>query len=311
MKFDSFARGLSILVIAAATTTQAQVRYEAEALGTPRNLNDIAGYDSINGVVGRAADVTASNGEILFTAGPARNFKFIFKGTGVSLIGREDADGVGFNWILNGGTTAETTGSGTMVGPSRVDQKAFVIAPAGTLPNRLHTLEIRHNGSPGVLRVDALDVFDDSRPTYVDQNNPGLTYSAGDWTPGETGADSAAEAFGGSTTWTVNANASLTVPFNGTGIAALVMTRGDARTINWDIDGTRTGNWNIAAQNALSFGFWHRWPLLFANDLAPGNHTLTITADSSVAVTNVFIDAIVIDGALGHVASVEEWTLFE
>jgi hypothetical protein len=290
---------MGLVLLALPVVGSAQTRYEAEALGSPRNSGDICGYDSLNGVVGRAPDVTASNGEVLFTSGPNRNFKFIFKGTGVNLIGREDADGVGFNWVLNGGTPSEMLGSGTMVGPARIDQQSFVIAPNGSLPNRLHTLEIRHNGGVGTLRVDALDVFGDSPRVYVDDTDATyVTFSPGEWVPGEVGADSALEAIGGSTSWSIVENASVSIPFNGTGIAVLVLNRADGRTINWDIDGTLTGTINIAAQNPLFFGFWHRWPLLIANDLPPGNHTLTIRNSPTGFVT--FIDAFVIDGRPGH-----------
>lgn len=303
---------MALILLATSSPLVAQTRYEAEAIGTPRNANDRTGYDSINGVVGRAADSAASNGELLFTLGPARNMKFIFRGTGVSLIGRQDGDGSGFTWKLNGGTPAEQTGTGTMFGASLVHQQAFPIAAQGSLPNALHTLEIGHDGGPGVLRVDAIDVFDNGVPAYVDESNSALVYSPGNWNPGETGADSAAEAFGGTTTWTTDANATVTVDFNGTGIAALVMVRGDSRTISWSINnGFRSGTVNLAAQNALSFGFWHRWPLLLANDLPAGNHTLVINSGPDTLLTNIFLDALVIDGDLGHLSSISDWSMYE
>jgi hypothetical protein len=283
-----------LALLASGVQANTPTRYEAEAMGDPRNSNDICGYDSVNGVVGRDFDEAASNGEILYTSGVNRNFKFIFKGTGVDLIGRQDIDGAPFIWIINGGTPSEISGTGTQFGEALVHQQRFPIAASGSLPNALHTLEIRRDVGDGALRVDAIDVYDDGQRSYVDQvEDTFVTFSPDAWVLEEFGADSLFEAYGGTTAWSIVDGATVKISFNGTGIALLTMVRWDSKTFDWDIDGVRSGTINAAAGNALNFGFWHRWPYLLANDLPPGNHTLTITNASGWV---NFVDAFVIDG---------------
>src|SRR5262245_44809233 len=161
------------LVVPARAVT---ARFEAESTGAVKDQGDAVGYDSINGVVARLADPTASNGELLQTAGNNRNFKMVFVGTGVNLISRQDTDGADYDWILDEGAV---TGSGTTLGGSRVDQAVFPLVSG--LTNTLHTLELRRkNPAAGTfrLRADAFDVLDVGSQTRFEQDNPAISYSA-------------------------------------------------------------------------------------------------------------------------------------
>jgi hypothetical protein len=249
------------------------VRFEAESTGAVKDQGDAVGYDSLNGVVGRAADATASNGELLFTGGNNRNFKLIFVGTGVDLISRQDTDGGDFDWILDEGAQS---GSGTTFGPSRVDQAVFPLVSG--LPHTLHTLELRRK-STGILRPDAFEVHNAGSQTRYEQNDPAISYSPNWLSTNWIFDDAAAEASGGSMAVSIVRGSTATLTFSGTAVALLADVRGDGGIFGFDIDqGAVTGVIDLRAQNPLFFGNWHRWPILLSNTLPPGTHTLVLTA---------------------------------
>lgn len=263
----------AVLLCVLETVHAATTRFEAESTGAIKDQGDAVGYDSVNGVVGRAADPTASNGELLFTGGNNRNFKMIFAGTGVNLISREDTDGGDFDWILDEGVMS---GTGTTLGVARVDQASFPLVSG--LPNTLHTLELRRKSS-GTLRPDAFEVLNAGSQTRYEQDNVAISYSP-DWlSTNWTADDAAAEASGGSMALSISKNATASLNFSGTSVAILADVRGDGGIFDYSIDsGAITGSVDLRAQNALFFGNWHRWPILLSNSLSAGNHTLVLTA---------------------------------
>jgi len=274
---NSGRRLVSLFVWLAASSLSQQlqantIRFEAESTGAVKDKGDAVGYDSINGVVGRAADANASGGEILFTAGDNRNFKIGFVGTGIDLITRQDADGGNFTWILDEGVQS---GSGTTVGPL---QHQAVFPLVSGLPNTLHTLEIRRDGV-GVLRPDAFDVHNAGTQTRFEQDDPAITYSPAWFSTNWTFDDAAEEASGGSMAISLSQGDTASLDFTGSAVSILADVRGDGGIIGYDIDnGAVTGQVDLRAQNPLFFGNWHRWPILLSNTLSPGNHTLVLTS---------------------------------
>ena len=253
-------------------------RFEAESTGAVKDKNDAVGYDSINGVVGRAADAAASNGEVLFTLGTDRKMKVIFAGTGIDLVAPQTSDGALFSWTLDEGAQ---TGTGTTIGAGGPQTSIPIVSG---LPNGLHTLEIEKtfpsSSEDFVLRVDAFDVHDSADRTRYEQDDPAISYSPGLWNTSDSGGDAAQEASGGTFGWTIVDGATATLNFDGTGVAAIIASRIDSRVFNYDIDGGAvTGTIDTAAAAVgVGSGIWHRYPYLLANDLSDGPHTLTMTA---------------------------------
>jgi hypothetical protein len=284
---------MSFASFATQPASAATVRYEAESTGAVKDKDDAVGYDSINGVVGRGPDASASNGELLYTLGTNRKIKIVFAGTGVDLIAPLTGDGSTFNWTLNEGAQ---TGVGTTKGAGGAQS---VIPIISGLPNSLHTLEIE-KATPSdaenfVLRMDAFDVHNNGQRTRIEQNDPSITYT--DWnTTFDNGGDNGIEASGGSLGWTINEGSSASLDFVGTSVAAIVALRTDGRVFNYSIDGGAvTGSIDTSATAmALGGGFWQRYPYLLANDLPHGPHTLTITAGTGAVGGNFigFLDAI-------------------
>ena len=265
----------------------ATVLHEAEST-SPVNIDDIVGYDSINWIVGRGPESTASNGELLFVAdaNSSRRMKVIFAGTGINLIAPQVGDGSAFSWILDEGAQTgwvSTFGTG---GP----QTSIPIVSG--LPNSLHTLEIYHDGvTGGVLRIDAFEILNPGIRTRYEQDSPSIVYSPGDWVTNDTGSDAAAEASGGTVGFSLVNNATATLTFTGESVALTGVARNDASRLHYDIDnGAVTGTIDLAAANAYGLGFWHRWPILLANGLGSGSHTLVLTAEINAGAVN--IDAI-------------------
>lgn len=287
------AGALSLTGIGMAEAFAATVRYEAESTGAVKDKNDAVGYDSLNGVVGRGSDASASNGELLFTLGTNRKIKIVFAGTGVDFVAPLTGDGSTFKWTLNEGAQ---TGVGTTKG---VGGAQSVIPIISGLPNALHTLEIE-KATPSdaenfVLRMDAFDVHDNGERTRIEQNDPSITYT--DWnTNFDNGGDAGIEASGGSFGWTINNGSTATLDFVGTSVAAIVALRTDGRVFDYSIDGGAvTGSIDTSATAvALGGGFWQRYPYLLANDLSHGPHTLTITAGTGAVGGDFvgFLDAI-------------------
>lgn len=273
----ALASAIPLFSFAVQETFATTVRYEAESTGAVKDKNDAVGYDSINGVVGRGPDASASNGELLFTLGTDRKIKLVFAGTGVDLVAPLTGDGSTFKWTLDEGVQ---TGMGTTKGAGGAQS---VIPIISGLPNALHTLEIE-KATPSdaenfVLRMDAFDVHDNGERTRIEQDDPSITYT--DWnTTFDNGGDAGIEASGGSFGWTINNGSSATLDFVGTSVAAIVALRTDGRVFNYSIDGgVVTGSIDTSATAvALGGGFWQRYPYLLANDLSHGAHTLTITA---------------------------------
>lgn len=266
-----------LLVMLAGAVSAAAVRFEAESTGVVKDQNDAVGYDSINGVVGRAADANASNGEILYTGGDNRNFKVVFVGTGIDLISRQDTDGGNFTWVLDEGAQ---NGSGTTLGALQQHQATFPLVSG--LTNTLHTLELRRNGLD-TLRPDAFDVHNAGSQTRYEQDDPAITYSAGDWlSTAWPWDDAAAEASGGTMAVSIVKNSTATLDFTGTAVALVADVRGDSGIFGFDIDnGSVTGTVDLRAQNPLFYGNWHRWPILLSNTLPPSNHTLVLTSNEA------------------------------
>lgn len=262
----------ALLLAQAGNAESATVRYEAESTGAVKDQGDAVGYDSINGVVGRGADPNASNGEILFTGGNARNFKIVFVGTGVDLISRQATDGGNFTWILDEGAQS---GNGTTLGALQ-DQAVFPLVSG--LSNTLHTLELRRDGM-GVLRPDAFDVHDGGLLTRYEQDDPAISYSPNWFSTAWPFDDAAAEASGGTMAISLAKNDTATLRFKGSAVSLLADVRGDSGIFGFDIDsGSVTGTVDLRAQNPLFFGNWHRWPILLSNTLSPGDHTLVLTS---------------------------------
>jgi hypothetical protein len=256
------------------TAQGATVRFEAESTGAVKDKNDAVGYDSLNGVVGRAEDASASNGELLFTLGVNRKIKIVFAGTGIDFIAPTTGDGAEFIWTLNEGAQ---TGVGTTIGAGGAQS---VIPIVSGLPNGLHTLEIEKANTPDfVLRMDAFDVHNSGERIRYEETDPAIVYSPGAWALGDTGGNAAQEASGGSVGYTVVQGATATLQFTGTGVAANIVSRLDGLVFNYDIDGVISGTIDTSAEAfGVGGGFWHRYPFLLANNLSNGPHTLTLTA---------------------------------
>lgn len=259
-----------------ATALGATVRFEAESTGAVKDKNDAVGYDSLNGVVGRAPDASASNGELLFTLGVNRKIKIVFAGTGIDFIAPTTADGAEFIWTLNEGALS---GVGTTIGAGGAQS---VIPIVSGLPNGLHTLEIEKANTPDfVLRMDAFDVHNSGERIRYEETDPAIVYSPGAWVVGDPGANAAQEASGGTIGYTIVRGATATLQFEGTGVAANIVSRLDGLVFSYDIDGVISGVIDTSAEAVgVSGGFWHRYPFLLANNLTNGPHTLTLTATS-------------------------------
>jgi hypothetical protein len=293
-------RILQLLLIAAWAGIEARgatVRFEGEAI-SPFDQGDAVGYD--NTVTGplKTTDATSSNGIILEGTGSVNNkFKIGFVGTGINLITRQDTDGATFNWILDEGAQ---TGSGTTNAGSRADQASIPII-AG-LANTLHTLELRPTGGTGTLRVDAVDILDAGTQTRFEQNDPAVM-RAGVW--GDTGGGSA-EASGASIGFTTcgpglgggcgTTPPTMTLNFNGTAVSFVTQLRANSENWTYSIDNGAPVTLNL--QGLVPNGIWQRWPILLANNLAPGGHTLVLSSQVRPGLPGiaVHIDAIDVFG---------------
>lgn len=251
----AMAGALSLACCAVQQSPAVTVRYEAESTGVVKDKNDAVGYDSINGIVGRAVDPPASNNELLYTLGTDRTIKVVFAGTGINFVAPITHDGSAFTWQLDEGAQS---GSSTTLGICCTSQVPIPIISG--LPSGLHTLEIeKANLTDFVLRMDAFDVIDNVERTRFEQDSPQVTLSADQWVLHDTGGDAAAEASGGSVAYTGFEGATATLDFVGTGVAAIVVARGDGQLFDFSIDnGLRTGSIDLRAANQLGAGNLHR-----------------------------------------------------
>lgn len=271
---------LTAAALLACDAVAATIRFEAESTGVVKDKYDAVGYDSINGVVGRGPDAAASNGELLFTLGTNRKIKIVFAGTGIDLVAPETSDGAEFLWSLDEGAQ---TGTGTTIGAGGAQTTIPIVSG---LPNGLHTLEIeKANAVDFVLRMDAFDVHDSGERIRFEENDPAITYTPNAWALGDTGGNAAEEASGGTIGYTIVQGATATLDFEGTGVAANIVSRIDGLVFAYDIDnGAVTGTIDTSADAVgVGGGLWHRYPFLLANDLSNGPHTLTLTATTGAA----------------------------
>lgn len=279
----------------------ASFRIEAESTGVVKGVDDAVGYDSINGVVGRIDDPTASGGELLVTQGANRAVKLVFVGEGVNLVTNQVTNGALMEWVLDEGAMSgviDTSGAG---GPQTI------ISIIDGLDRNLHTLELRFLDTPqptgATLSVDAFEVINSANRTRIENDDPAIVYST-NWlsTIWQAGDQIVDEASGASLAVSITQGTTATVEFMGNAVALIADVRADGGIFSYSIDGGAvTGLIDLREQNSLGYGNWHRWPILLSNDLAPGVHTLLLRAveANSGGRGAVNFDAIDVYGASG------------
>lgn len=258
-----------------AASADAQVRYEAEGTGTPSSASDMVA------AVGATAIPRpgASGGVVLETTSNQARIRLLFRGTGVAVIAEASPLAGGFQWVLNDG--AQTGTVSTTFGSTQ-SQSVFPIVPGGSLPDRLHTLEISPVIGPGeVLRIDAFDVQSDGARRRYELEVPYNARFTGSWVSPSTVDGAAAGASGGAVSRTLRADQSFEFRFAGRGVALLLPMREGARRIYWEIDGQHSG---MIDPSAVSAGETRqRWPFVLRTDLANGPHRLVVrTGEGSI-----------------------------
>lgn len=283
---------LGFCLASALATAQTPTRFEAEALATPPDVNDVAG--SIPYFLD--ADAGASGGIVERVGLPEYTIKVIFNGTGLDLIAPTASDEGNINWTLDDGAQ---TGSITTNGAS-ASQVRFPIVSG--LPKTLHTVEFQLATSGITGRYDAFDVYDSSPRVRIENDDQRIIYSPdfiGDGSAGEL-ASADPVASGGSAAYTTNNGATVTVSFQGRAIALLSWATFRQKKWNWSIDGGLfSGTVDYAAADipgtSSASDSWRRWPFVLKTGLTEGTHTLVLTvATGGANSADVFaaIDAI-------------------
>jgi len=292
-----------IMVLAlAATASAATVRFEAEV--NPENTDNKTSCSVNNSILGTVIfsetgnltgagtyvnyfNTSLSGGEAVYSALANADCKIVFVGTGVDLICETRASG-GADFIVQ--IDGDWSSSTTLTTKTGVDAFQAAIPLCSGLTNTIHTLKLMKRTAE-VLRIDAFDVHDSGTRIRYEEDDPAVkNYSSTgtlgrQWSASQNGAglDEKYSASGGSYIYTTTLGAYTTVDFTGGGIVFGTLARDVSNDATWYIDHQRrSGVFNIQKENSywwvakVAWGLHYRWPMLVANDLAPGAHQLVL-----------------------------------
>jgi hypothetical protein len=220
----------------------------------------------------------AAGGTLTGTTDPGAALTVRFEGTGVQVVYATGPEGQTFSATIDGHKTTTYSYS---------DQYSYGnMLPLLDLPPGPHTLTIA-NGD-GALWIEAIQVQGelvappDDWTTFQDTDTR-LTYGNGAWE-----AFNVAAANGGTLTGSADPGATLVARFEGTGIRVLYSAGPEGDSFTAQVD---DGPVQVAPTQDESYSHGH---MLAFEDLAPGEHTLTVTN----GVGAIWIEALAIQGTL-------------
>jgi len=302
---------VALLVALTTPSWAAKVRYEVELADTTTSatMDQVVGYAmgvGHNALYMEYANAGLSNGKGVYTTLAGADAKMVFVGTGVDMIAETRNGAADFNWLIDEGVTTGAATQNTTTGMQTV------IPLVSGLDNTIHTLLIdkeptiafRDNAHAKVLRLDAFDVYDSGTRLRIDDcdtsavlktGSDGAVRYSGGWAYmyGTAGNwfGSAFTSSGGSTNYTTGAGEWAKVDFTGSGIVFGITLREISMDIDWNLDNAFDGTISdVRLDSDYGWGIHWRWPYLISNQLAPGSHTLTVSAKSATGASIFMTD---------------------
>ncbi len=228
-------------------------------------------------------DAGAFNGNFVWANENTSAFHLWGAGTGLGIRVIQQSNTKQIGWRIDGGdggagTIDTNMDTGNTPG---VRYATYVLAATGTLAAGFHILEVTTNNSLSAgetIALDALEVYGAVDTTLHDQMNWYYIGGSGVWAPYDSGAEANNYATGGSVAYTLGVGVTCSFQFAGTGILLVISARWDCdAAINWSIDdGVSSGT--ILGPLALDGGSTNfRFPIVIANNLTEGVHTLTLS----------------------------------
>lgn len=212
--------------------------------------------------------------------------RFLFRGTGLTFnyIAENRADTM--HWEIvdsgqEGGFHAVASGNVDMYAANATAVGLVAAAPGTLDPNKLYMFRATALDSDGstarrVLFADSLDVAGEVAMSRSD-NLEGDLFGTWTFTNWDTPDDPISEAIEGSRASSNNPGSTIQYQFAGTSLAIVGLAdTGATGVYDWSIDGGAGGSGRV--DQSLDSSFSLRWPEVIVNGLAPGNHTVLITA---------------------------------
>jgi len=305
-------------------SAQTKTRFEAEPWGdaiTPIDINDVVGMNyyqrlgtyayagcwNPNVFVANHASSTDFSGGWQFSTTAYCNARVLFVGTGLDLISTTDQKGTtNLVWNLDEGNA---TGSVSQNASTTATQVSIPIV--SSLANTMHVVELvnangyiidslpfqdpnnySHAAPNPRAYMDAFDVTDSGQRTRTDMaaDVASMTFPAA-WAFTEASYDADTLCMGGMYCYTqdMDTKPAMTFTFQGQAVGVYCVTREVDMALDWSIDGLYSGKIDLGGNQLFGWGIQNKVPYLIKNNLTAGEHTLGISASSSVQGIDLYL----------------------